>query len=71
MIKNKIKDEIIQKKLKVISENVTVSDISMGVVKRCWNIRKRYKYSYYDSLILASALENNCSVIYTEDMQSG
>lgn len=71
MIRNNVKDDIIQKKLKVISENVIVSDISMDVVRRCWSIRKRYKYSYYDCLILASALENKCGIIYSEDMQHG
>ena len=34
-------------------------------------IFERYKYSYYDSLIIATAIENNCSVLYTEDMQDG
>jgi predicted nucleic acid-binding protein len=34
-------------------------------------IRKKYAYSYWDSLILASALENTCSILYTEDMQNG
>jgi predicted nucleic acid-binding protein len=29
------------------------------------------KYSYWDSLIIASALKNNCSICYSEDMQHG
>jgi len=32
------------------------------------NIRKRYKLSYYDSLIITSALENDCTLLYSEDM---
>jgi len=32
---------------------------------------KKYKYSYWDSLIIASALENGCTTLYTEDMQHG
>jgi predicted nucleic acid-binding protein len=31
----------------------------------------RYRYHLYDALILASALEANCNVLYTEDMQNG
>ena len=31
-------------------------------------IHTRYKYSYYDSLIIASALENDCAILYTEDL---
>ncbi len=33
------------------------------------DIKKRYRFSYWDSLIIASALENNCSILYSEDMQ--
>jgi len=29
------------------------------------------RYSFYDSLILAAALQGGCSVIYTEDMKHG
>jgi predicted nucleic acid-binding protein len=31
----------------------------------------RYGYSIYDALILAAALEADCDVLYTEDMQNG
>jgi predicted nucleic acid-binding protein len=31
----------------------------------------KYKTSYYDSLIIASALESNCSTLYSEDLQHG
>jgi len=32
-------------------------------------IRHKYNLSYWDSLIVASALENDCSILYTEDLQ--
>ena len=28
----------------------------------------KYKFSYYDSLIISSALENECSILYSEDL---
>ena len=34
-------------------------------------IKDKYKLQFYDSLIIATALENNCSVLYSEDMQHG
>ncbi len=40
-------------------------------INRALRIVKKYKYSYWDSLIAASALENGCSVLFTEDMQHG
>ena len=32
-------------------------------------IRKKYKYSYYDSLIISAALVSNCTILFSEDMQ--
>jgi putative PIN family toxin of toxin-antitoxin system len=29
----------------------------------------RYGYSYWDSLIIATALQSNCNILYSEDMQ--
>lgn len=31
--------------------------------------KARYGFSYYDSLIIATALENECAILYSEDMQ--
>jgi predicted nucleic acid-binding protein len=35
------------------------------------NLAERYQYSYFDSLILASALEAGCQILYSEDLQDG
>ena len=32
-------------------------------------IQARYQYSFYDSLIIAAALEAGCSTLYSEDLQ--
>jgi len=32
-------------------------------------IQQRWKYSFYDSLIISAALESNCKILYTEDLQ--
>lgn len=33
-------------------------------------ISGRYRFGWYDSLIVASALEGRCAILYTEDLQS-
>jgi predicted nucleic acid-binding protein len=35
------------------------------------NIAERYGFSFYDSLIISSALQSGCTVLYSEDMQHG
>ena len=38
------------------------------VLKAC-DIAEVYRFSFYDSLIIASALEAGCQILYSEDMQ--
>ena len=33
------------------------------------HIIPKYKYSFYDALIIASAIESDCKVLYSEDLQ--
>jgi len=51
-----------------LSENFIISKIDISTIKKAIEIKEKYKFSYYDSAIIASALENNCSILYTEDM---
>ena len=69
LLKNKILDQQIQESLKVLIDVVQVSSISKSTILTLMNLKNRYKYSYWDSLILSSALENNCTILYSEDMQ--
>ncbi|RLD65894.1 MAG: PIN domain nuclease [Bacteroidetes bacterium] len=55
--------------LKNLNNKYKISNLSFTTVSRSAEIRKKYKISYWDSLIIASALQNNCTILYTEDMQ--
>jgi predicted nucleic acid-binding protein len=46
-----------------------VSVITLNTINQAVSISMKYKYSYYDSLIIASAIQNNCSVLFSEDLQ--
>ncbi len=35
------------------------------------DIADRWRFSFYDSLIVSAALQASCSVLYTEDLQHG
>ncbi|MDR2153494.1 MAG: PIN domain-containing protein [Burkholderiaceae bacterium] len=48
-----------------------VSQIDMDTIKLALNLTNRYQFSYYDALIVASALEAECATLYSEDMQHG
>lgn len=54
-----------------LTNNFLVVEVLQSSVFNAMAINMKYSYSYWDSLILASALESNCSSLYTEDMQNG
>ena len=47
-----------------------VSTITMKTILEGWELRKKYNLSYWDSLIISSALENECTIFYSEDLQN-
>lgn len=49
--------------------NFSVHNIKTETVERALDMMRIYKYSYWDSLIIASAIENNCLILYSEDFQ--
>jgi predicted nucleic acid-binding protein len=67
--KMKVPWDIISGNLQEIIENSQVKIISTQTVLKACDIARKYKYSYYDSLIIVAALEAGCNTLYTEDMQ--
>ena len=45
--------------------------IRLQTINQALNLKERYGYSFYDSLMLASAIEANCKTMFSEDMQDG
>lgn len=41
------------------------------VLLRASRLRAQYRLSFWDSLVVAGAIESGCNVLYTEDMQDG
>jgi predicted nucleic acid-binding protein len=57
--------------LKAVNASCEVALVTADTIESALALKERYRYSYYDSLILASALECRCNVLLTEDMQDG
>jgi len=54
-----------------VNDNCNVNIVNYDTVQKSLNLNEKYGYTYYDSLILASALESGCQRVFTEDMQDG
>ena len=44
---------------------------SISLYERALSVHRRWRFSFYDSLIVAAALESDCKVLYSEDLQDG
>lgn len=46
-----------------------IADFSITTqIKAIW-LKEKYTLQFYDALIIATALEQNCVILYSEDMQ--
>lgn len=60
-------DEI-NKIVDFIEAHFVVSELSLKTLRLTVEISKKYQYSYWDSMIVAAALENHCTRLFTEDL---
>lgn len=51
-------------------ENLLVHTNDTSTIDMACQIAKKYQYSYYDSQIIAAALQCGCKTLYSEDMQA-
>jgi predicted nucleic acid-binding protein len=57
--------------LLTINMVLDVRDLTPVIHEAALDIAERYGYSFYDSMIMAAAINAGCSLVYTEDLQSG
>lgn len=60
----------IAKVLTEIQGSFQVITVQPSTIEQALNLAQIYRYSYYDSLIIAAALEQSCTILYSEDMQN-
>ena len=44
---------------------------SLSLYRRALDLQTRYRYGFYDSLVIAAALDAGCTRLYSEDLQDG
>lgn len=54
-----------------LGQQSQIAIVSFDTIRKALEISQRYQYSYFDSLISASALEVGCDRLYSEDLQDG
>ncbi|HET6401733.1 MAG TPA: PIN domain-containing protein [Candidatus Kapabacteria bacterium] len=71
VLSSKVKQSwtIIRGVIHEVCDSFTLIVLTEATVTSAISLAERYKYSYYDSLPLAAAIEAGCSILYSEDSQ--
>ena len=63
--------EVANEYLHLVLEPLCTVFPSISLYERALSLAERWRYGFYDSLIIASALEAECSILYSEDLHAG
>jgi len=70
MIKKlKFDNVVISKFVASCYDKYKIINFEKEIFQKACSIRDKYNISYYDSLILSSAISARCNILYSEDMQ--
>lgn len=61
----------IQQVIQELYDSCAVVELNADILLNASNLRVQYGFSFWDGLIVASALFTNTQVLYSEDMQDG
>ena len=48
-----------------------VVPVEAATIRTAYAVKRRYGYSWWDSVMLAAALESGCEVVYNGDLHDG
>ena len=69
--KFKLSYDVVAQAVAEVRDACTVVPVMPETILQALGLAQKYRYAYYDSLILAAALSAGCETLATEDMQHG
>ena len=69
--KQLVTEPFIQRLIDELYTDYPVLEILREDIQNASLLRESYRFSYWDSLIVATALRSNSEILYSEDMQDG
>ena len=67
--KFKLSSDDIENTILELDTFIPIVDFDITTQIKALRLKEKYKFQYYDALIVATALENSCTVLLSEDMQ--
>ena len=57
--------------IEFLNELFFIAPLNYKTTINALDLSEKYKLSFWDSLIILTALDNDCNILYSEDMQNG
>ena len=71
LVRNNFNETIIRKNIDYLYNICTIHNYSKDMLFLASTLREKYSFSFWDSMIVSSALDCGCIKLASEDMQSG
>jgi len=53
----------------LIISKIKLMGTKLETLNKCWKIKSKNNYSYWNNLIIVSAIQVDCGTFFTEDLQ--
>jgi predicted nucleic acid-binding protein len=63
--------DVVRETLDILKDALAVEPLTLETHEVALALAERYRFSIYDSLILAAGLQAGCGLVYSEDLQDG
>ena len=71
LLRNNFREVVIKENIEYMFKICTIHNFSKEIIMLASSLREKHTFSFWDSVIVASALNSNCNVLATEDMHDG
>lgn len=71
LVKFEMEVPVVQKLIGEIARNFIVLTNTFQTIEYSLSIKDKYHFSFWDSMIIAAAIESDCNILYSEDLQDG
>jgi predicted nucleic acid-binding protein len=71
LLKNKYSEIKIKENIDFLFKICTIQEFTKDIIMAASSIRQNYSFSFWDSILVGSALFSNCNMLISEDMQDG
>jgi predicted nucleic acid-binding protein len=71
LFKNKYTEIEIRENIDFLFKICTIQEFTKDIIITASSVRKNYSFSFWDSILVGSALFSECNILISEDMQDG